>query len=362
MGHTFLSFSEFQLPLTIQDRSDSLRLSGFHDFGSAGNWVWTGIIEDRKREVRSFPDGGLFTNPRANPFALEVEYSTTIGAFEIVTGASYIQEVERVDLELVDIHTESGNLFLYSQWHSPTEALSVQAGLAAEWFKERSFSDLTPDRDPIDRNELSPKLGIVWSLTADTTLRAAAFSAVRRPFIRSQTIEPTQVAGFNQFFTGFERFYGDINGMVSDRVAVAVDHSFTPNAFGGMEFTGREIATPSFVFDDTDFTWREKSAHIYVYKTFIPAATSRVLGDWEVSSSADVEYERIERPQILHGRRGNHGPKDDTRTDRAAFLWRSRHDTSTRNGLHPPEGSLCRRRRDANRAYGRERLDHRHFD
>jgi hypothetical protein len=33
-----------------------------------------------------------------------------------------------------------------------------------------------------------------------TTLRAAAFRVLKRTLITDQTLEPTQVAGFNQFF------------------------------------------------------------------------------------------------------------------------------------------------------------------
>jgi Tfp pilus assembly protein PilF/outer membrane receptor protein involved in Fe transport len=317
VGQTFFAFDEFPLPMTIGDRSDSLRVSGFHDLGASGNVVWSGIVENRKREARSFPDGALFTNSDADPFAAELEYSRRFGAFEIVTGASYIEEIERFELQLVDIHTKSANAFLYAQWNSPSRALGLHAGLAAEWFKERSFSELSPDRDPIDRDQLSPKLGVVWSPAAGTTLRAAAFSAVRRPFVRSQTIEPTQIVGFNQFFTGFESFYGDVNGMVSDRVAAAVDRKFTATTFGGMEFTARKIAVPTFE-TGRDASWREKTAHAYLYKTFSLAAVGGRSGDWDASFSADFEFESVDRPLLLTGAEGI----VDLRTSRAPFALR----------------------------------------
>jgi Tfp pilus assembly protein PilF len=303
VGETFASFDEFAFPVTIGDRSDTIRLSGYHDLETGGNWIWSGIVENRERDVRSYPDGALFTNSEANPFALELQYSGVVGPLEIVAGAGYVQEVERFELQLVDIHSESANAYVYSQWNSGNYPLSVQVGLAGEWLKVRSFSELSPDRDPVDRNQLSPKLGILWSLGSDTTLRAAAFSAVRRPFIRSQTIEPTQVAGFNQFFKGFEQFYGDVNGFVSDRVGAAIDHQFSPTAFGGIEVSYREITVPDFSLD-RDFDWYEKTAHAYVYKTLAPITGKRALLNWEMSLSADLEYETIDRPQIVTGAEG----------------------------------------------------------
>jgi len=303
VGETFASFDEFAFPVTIGDRSDTLRLSGYHDMETAGNWIWSGVVENRERDVRSFPDGALFTNSDANPFALELQYSGAAGPLEIIAGAGYVQEVERFELQLVDIHSESANAYVYSQWNPSKYPLSVQVGLAGEWLKVRSFSELSPDRDPIDRNQLSPKLGILWSIGPDTTLRAAAFSAVRRPFIRSQTIEPTQVAGFNQFFKGFEQFYGDVNGFVSDRVGAAIDHQFSPTAFGGIEASDREITVPDFALD-RDFDWYEKTAHAYVYKTLAPISGKGALANWEMSLSADLEYETIDRPQIVTGAEG----------------------------------------------------------
>jgi Tfp pilus assembly protein PilF len=56
-----------------------------------------------------------------------------------------------------------------------------------------------------DREQVNPKFGVTWNPSASTTLRAAVFRTVKRTLTSSQTIEPTQVAGFNQFFD-------DVNG------------------------------------------------------------------------------------------------------------------------------------------------------
>ncbi|WP_312914414.1 hypothetical protein, partial [Candidatus Competibacter phosphatis] len=57
------------------------------------------------------------------------------------------------------------------------------------------------DDNPIlNRNELNPKLGVQWTINDYLSLRAAAFQTVKRTPLIEQTIEPTQVTGFNQFF------------------------------------------------------------------------------------------------------------------------------------------------------------------
>ena len=312
-GQTFFPFDEFPLPTTIIEQSDTLRVSGHHVLDTAGDWIWSAIAEDRKRAVTSFPDGGLFTNSDVNPYAVELQYLGHIGAFQVVTGAGYVDESEHFRLEQVDRRSQGASAYGYALWKSDLYPLSIQAGLAAEWFKARSASAFSPDTDPVDRNRLNPKFGLVWSPSAGTTIRAAAFSSVRRPFIRSQTIEPTQVAGFNQFFTGFERFYGDFLGTVSDRIGGAVDHAFSASTFGGLEVASRRLEVPAS--DEQDYTWHEKTAHVYFYKAYSPASATGQFAGWEASFSAEYEYEKIERPQLLTGAEGIM----DLRTDRVPF-------------------------------------------
>jgi outer membrane receptor protein involved in Fe transport len=188
---------------------------------------------------------------------------------------------------------------VYGYWRPPQYDLGVELGLAFEHV-DIDYSALMLKTT---RDRLSPKLGLVWSPLTGTTVRAAAFSAVKRPFIGSQTIEPTQVAGFNQFFTGFDRFYGDIDGTVSKRACLAIDQKFSSTMFAGAEITARKMDVPSVVLEQ-DFTWREKTARLYWYKAYRPIDSTSVLAGWQVAISVDYEYERIERPQVLTGAEG----------------------------------------------------------
>ena len=69
----------------------------------------------------------------------------------------------------------------------------MSAGTSGDFFDSDSAE--TPDED-----QFNPKFGITWNPVPDTTLRAAAFSVLKRTLITDQTLEPTQVAGFNQFY------------------------------------------------------------------------------------------------------------------------------------------------------------------
>src|SRR5262249_51147244 len=82
--------------------------------------------------------------------------------------------------------------------------------------------------------QVNPKFGATWEPFKGTTIRAAAFRAVKRTLITDQTLEPTQVAGFNQFFD-------DINGTRAWRYGGAIDQRFTKDLFAGVEISKREL-------------------------------------------------------------------------------------------------------------------------
>ena len=86
---------------------------------------------------------------------------------------------------------------------------------------------------------MNPKLGIMWDVTPTTTLRLAAFRALKRSLIADQTIEPTQVAGFNQFFD-------DPTATESRRYGIAIDQKFSSNLYSGLEVAKRDLRVPAF--------------------------------------------------------------------------------------------------------------------
>jgi hypothetical protein len=137
----------------------------------------------------------------------------------------------------------------------------------------------------------------VWSATDATTIRAAYMATVKRPFVAAQTLEPTQIAGFNQFFTGFDLLYGDRDGTVSRRTAVAVDHRIGGGWYVGGEATTRKLTVPNFNVGENE--WREHTAYGYLYKTY-----GRDAGRWQGAATVDYEYEKIKRPPMLTGPEG----------------------------------------------------------
>jgi tetratricopeptide (TPR) repeat protein len=165
-----------------------------------------------------------------------VEATDTITVFD----ASPTREDERV---------HQGNAYAYADWAlHRTFTLTTGASL-----------DVT--RGGIENHTLvNPKLGLAWRPAPTTLLRAAAFRTLKRELLSSQTIEPTQVAGFNQLFD-------DAEGTVAWRYGVGVDQTLARTLFAGAEVSARHLTVPILgTAEDgvSTTTWRETLARAYV--------------------------------------------------------------------------------------------------
>jgi tetratricopeptide (TPR) repeat protein/opacity protein-like surface antigen len=120
------------------------------------------------------------------------------------------------------------NAYLYTHTHFPagfTWTLGVGIDAAHNQFVG-------------SRNQIDPKFGIMWEITPDTTLRLAAFRTYTRGSEVPATIEPTQVAGFNQFFDGY-------TGTSVWRYGAGLDHRFSPSLLVGAEVSRRDLSQPT---------------------------------------------------------------------------------------------------------------------
>jgi tetratricopeptide (TPR) repeat protein len=134
-------------------------------------------------------------------------------------------------------------------------------------------------------NKFNPKLGLTWRALDNTTLRAAAFQTVARDGANTRTIEPTQVAGFNQF-------YNDAFGTKSTNYGLALDQVITADLAAGVEYSWRDLTVPyqgPQGFDSTN--WDADVGRAYLYWT----PTRRV------AASAEYLYEDFKRHQAFTG-------------------------------------------------------------
>jgi tetratricopeptide (TPR) repeat protein len=169
------------------------------------------------------------------------------------------------------------NFYLYS-YISPLKNLTFTLGGSGDFFDPKGVS-------PESRHQFNPKAGVVWNPFPTTTVRAAIFRTLRRTLITNQTLEPTQVAGFNQFFDD-----NDIAGVRAWRYGGAIDQKFSLNLYGGVEYSRRDMTVPFEDFRETPSQskladWDEELARAYLFWTPHPWLALR----------AEYQYEEFKR-------------------------------------------------------------------
>jgi Tfp pilus assembly protein PilF len=201
-----------------------------------------------------------------------------------------------------DAKTAHTNLYAYSNFTLPGR-LTLTAGVSGDFFDETgeatssvSIPDLPSDpAAPVpaavlgSRSQANPKAGLTWTLDSGTTLRAAGFRVLKRTLVTDQTLEPTQVAGFNQFFD-------DPSGTSSWVWGAAIDQKLGKRAFAGFEVTGRDLTIPQVLLGDGttpevfDRDGQERVARAYLFAAPHP---------W-LALSGQYEYEKLEvDPQLF---------------------------------------------------------------
>ena len=161
---------------------------------------------------------------------------------------SFVEEFEVEPLETQDSrNTQNLSFFTYSNTRLiPTLTMTIGLGIDTIEKKTKGWN-----------NRFSPKFGLRWNVTKSTTLRTAWFKTVKKAFSASQTIETTQVSGFNQLFD-------DINQASSKRYGVAIDHIVHDSLNIGVTASWRNVSVPNI--QDTN-KQDEKLHYAYIYWT-----------------------------------------------------------------------------------------------
>ncbi|MEF3073663.1 tetratricopeptide repeat protein [Methylobacter sp. Wu1] len=98
-------------------------------------------------------------------------------------------------------------------------------------------NEYSHEKDQKDKLRLYPKVGLMWDISDRAKLRLAYFRGKKRSLATMQSIEPAQIAGFNQFFDDFAdysfSFYGG-----------ALDFVIQPTVFAGVELSQRDAFDP----------------------------------------------------------------------------------------------------------------------
>ena len=176
--------------------------------------------------------------------------------------------------------TEHNQAYLYLTGRPSSHTLVI-GGLSYDDLEDSTGAAVT------ERNDLSPKFGLFHSITDRAAVRLAAVRTVKRAALLEETLEPTQIAGFNQL-------YDDFNGTVAELYGAGLDFHLAGSVFAGAEVSRRFLQVPRIfeLQDVVDESQREDRVRLYGY--------------WPISESwslsAEFVYEDFTRtPAMLGG-------------------------------------------------------------
>jgi tetratricopeptide (TPR) repeat protein len=250
----------FRSTQTSSEKNESLRLGLRHDLSPRSSFVISTIYQHvdalTSLEIPAFDFSGVIEDLHKNPVAVEAQHLYRGDRFHVRSGVGYFRQ------RFTDFVNSHLNLYSYARWYWPD--FQIDVGLDGDLIESLGER----------RKELNPKLGLTLTGIPNTIIRLAAFRDVKRPLIGNQTVEPTELAGFNQFFD-------EINATSSYRAGLGIDHKIADQVFLGAELTARRLKVPP-----VDFSKRE-----YAHRGYVYYAPQRWL-----ALSADYFYELFDTP------------------------------------------------------------------
>jgi outer membrane receptor protein involved in Fe transport len=236
-------FDQFSANLQNSIDTWSIRLGGRHAFSASSLVLGSFLFQDRGA-IQNEPNRFLSRESRLpqNALGIESQHLFRHGSLNVTSGVGYFDanarskdtitnpfsspsvENVRLDLRHVNAYTYA-NIYLL-------KSITVTGGLSVDYVS----GSRAAIRDGED-SQFNPKLGISWQPFEGTSVRAAATRVFKRTLINDATLEPTQVAGFNQFFD-------DFNGTKAWRYGAAIDQKITQNLFAGIGFSMRDLKMP----------------------------------------------------------------------------------------------------------------------
>jgi hypothetical protein len=236
-------------PERFESRLTNVGVGYVHRFGPGSALALSAIYNKTRQTAQGlepFETGGgtgVLEGPQ-----LELQFVRRTDRTSWVTGAGVFEGETRLEGTVgpAGEGLESDDSFLGGYVYGRIRALGpVEITVGAALERAEAPTGLLVPRDSqigaaeitYEKSQLSPKFGISYYAPTGTTLRAAAFSRLSPAIGRIQTLEPTQVAGFNQFF-------GDPGGTESIAWGFGADQEFGRHLFAGLSVLRREREIP----------------------------------------------------------------------------------------------------------------------
>lgn len=260
---------DFSRNLRDEQHRESTRAGGLYTIGRDSSVVASVLYGTSREKIFSKTAPIDAFVDREELTAVELQYVFKARTFHVTTGISLFRNgVVLEDSSGQYRDDEKGrSLYALAVFTGAPWGVKPQLGVSFDVF----------DRGGIRVSRTDPKLGLLWEI-GDTTIRAAVYGTIKRSFDANQTLQPSQVFGFNQSFD-------DPNGTLARGKGVALHHRLTSEMFAGVEWTSRRSEVPGFPGDPYSI-WSERFAKAYLYRV--------VDKNW--ATTAEFQFERLTRP------------------------------------------------------------------
>jgi tetratricopeptide (TPR) repeat protein len=281
----------------FKEETDSIRLGFHHAFSPGshliGNFMYSdsdlNVDDTIETSILSEPFPGFFVPATTQTisdvttdneaYGGELQYQFRSKYIDIVSGAGHFDIQSSIGIvtdvfltleppfpttptpiptspEKRDTDVKHTDLYLYT-YINFLENVIFTIGASGDFF-DGGVSEVE------DEDQFNPKFGVIWNPVPNTTLRGAVFRTLTRTLVDAQTVEPTQVAGFNQFFD-------EIRSTDAWRYGVAIDQKFSESIYGGTEFAMRDLEVPfpvgDVTFPNQRVDWEEYLGRAYFFWT-----------------------------------------------------------------------------------------------
>ncbi|PXW88856.1 FecR family protein [Nitrosomonas sp. Nm84] len=268
---------------------DSVRVGVRYDLAFNQNIIVSGLYNDRKVD-NTIPldiSSNIVTDGKYKGYQTEIQYHLRNHRFNVLAGSGvYRTNVDQNTKEIniiskrtdcctpENFNNDKTNGYVYANLNF-NPSLNATLGFSYDSYKDGQLS--------IDR--FNPKLGVQWNIVSNLRLRIALIETIKAPLTTNQTIEPTQVSGFNQLFD-------DPNGTKSRRLGIGFDTHYGNKIFSGFEISSRDLNTPTFSGKSFGFIDHKEN----LYYGYLYGALHK---NW--SARSEVRFEKFSRSQKSNG-------------------------------------------------------------